>query len=350
MKRVLVLGGYGVFGSLIARELVSNRVHVTIAGRDGAKAKRFAAALEGEARGADVHAVALDACDKDACLKVFREHEVVVHAAGPFSAGETAVLEACLQAGCHYVDIADDRAYAAAVRLAGRRFRDAGLAAVYGCSSLPGISGALASRLKAENPSPPDKIRITLFIGNRNPKGDAAVRSAFRVLGKPIEAPQGTIRGFGDPEIVRLPGRWGERRVFNFESPEYDLFPPEFGAASVSVKLGFESKSATRLFAFLARLPKGLRKALRPALVRMGNAAGRFGTSGGAVIVEFFLKDGSVQRAAGFAPEQGQRMAILPAVSAVKKLLAGSPSTELQGAMTAYRFLGEAALDGIAGA
>lgn len=332
MKRVLVLGGYGVFGSLIARELAAHKIPLTIAGRGSDKAKRLALSLKGDAR-----AAALDARNKDACLAVFREHEVVVHAAGPFSAGETSVLEACLEAGCHYVDIADDRAYVAEVLSFGARFRDAGLAAVTGCSSLPGISEALAAKLKNENPEPPERIRVTLFIGNRNPKGKAAVRSAFRVLGKPIEAPQGTISGFGDPETVSLPGHWGERRVYNFEGPEYDLFPSEFGAASVSVKLGFESKAATRLFACLARVPQTLRAALFSVLLKLGNAASGRGTSGGAVVVEFFAKDGSARRAEAFAPEQGQRMAILPAVASVRKLLSGV--LETCGAMTVYRFI-----------
>src|SRR5204862_6086264 len=122
-------------------------------------------------------------------------------------------------------DIADDRAYAAAVRSYDERFRARGLAAVYGCSSLPGISGALALRAAEGIPATVDRVRVTLFIGNKNPKGRAALHSLVAGLGRPIAAPQGTLRGFRDREVVTLPPPFGRRPVFNFQSPDYDLLP-----------------------------------------------------------------------------------------------------------------------------
>ena len=43
---------------------------------------------------------------------------------------EKLLLEACLEAGCHYADISDDRGYTALVRSFGERFAKGGLAAV----------------------------------------------------------------------------------------------------------------------------------------------------------------------------------------------------------------------------
>jgi hypothetical protein len=283
--------------------------------------------------------LALDVSDKAACLKAFAGHAVVVHAAGPFADKDATVLEACLEAGCHYVDIADDRGYVSRVRSFDRRFRDKGLTAAYGCSSLPGLSEALAWNLREKSPAPVVNVRVTLFIGNRNAKGTAAVRSVFQVLGKKIKTPQGTITGFGDGETVTLPKPWGARRVYNFESPEYDLFPERFGAASVSVKLGFELRAVTRAFSLLAKGPESLRRALLRPLVRVGNLLNFLGSSGGAVKVEFSHADGSVQGATLFAPENGQRLAILPCVFVVRRLL--SEGTEkTSGAQTAYGILG----------
>ncbi len=331
--RVFIAGGYGVFGSQIAQELARDGHPLTIAGRDGSKAAKFAAACGGDARG-----VPLDIRNKADCRKAFAGHAVVVHCAGPFAERDTTVLESCLESRCHYVDIADDRRYVAKVRGFDDRFQQAGLAAAYGCSSLPGISGALASRLRDQSPEPPARIRVTLFIGNKNAKGEAAVRSVFRNLEKDIRAPQGTIRAFGDPETVSLPAPWGRRSVLNFESPEYDLFPEQFGAEAVSVKLGFELRMVHRGLALLARLPESWRWALLKPLVRTGNALRFLGSSGGAVKVEFFYKDGSVREETLFAPEKGQRMAILPAVFVVRKLL--SEGVKTAGAKTSYEILG----------
>ena len=65
---------------------------------------------------------------------------------------KAALLETCLESACHYADITDDRAYAGLVRSFDGRLRERRLAAVYGCSSLPGISGALALSLVGKRP------------------------------------------------------------------------------------------------------------------------------------------------------------------------------------------------------
>src|SRR4029079_1015043 len=117
----------------------------------------------------------------------------------------------------------------------------------------PGISGALAV-LAAERLPAIERARITLFIGNRNPKGEAAVRSAAAQLGRIFPAPQGLLRGMTGREIVDLPPPFGARAVHDWESPELDLFPILFGAREVRVKVGFESRFANSAAATLARL------------------------------------------------------------------------------------------------
>src|SRR5205823_4612010 len=140
--------------------------------------------------------------------------------------------------------------------------------------------------------------RVTLFVGNDNAKGDAAVRSVLGGLGRPIAAPQGTLLGFRDREVVPLPPPFGPRGVFNFDTPEYDVFPSLLGAGSVSVKLGFELRLATYAFAVLARLGSGY-GALTAKLIALAGRLLRFlGCTGGAVMSELFLHGGPVRRAA----------------------------------------------------
>jgi len=248
------------------------------------------------------------------------------------------LLEACLEAGCHYADIADHRAYTSLVRSFAGRFAERGLAAVHGCSSLPGISGALAARLREAAPAPVERARVTLFIGNRNPKGQAAIRSLLSGLGRPIAAPQGTRFGFRDREVVPLPAPFGRRAVFNFDSPEYDLFPALLDTRSVVVKNGLELRSATYGFALLARLGQGYGARMARCLELPGRLLGRLGCSGGAVMTELFFRDGSVSRAALVACRDGQRMAALPCALVAQALLEG-PGGKI-GATTAYQFLG----------
>jgi hypothetical protein len=330
VKPVVVFGGYGVFGSHVARELARLGHAVTVAGRDRAKAEAAAAALGPGHRG-----VVADVTDPSSCRQALAGHAVAASCAGPFSALGEALLEACVSAGCHYADIADDRAYAARVRGWDQRFRQAGLTAAYGCSSLPGLSGALALLAREGTAEPPESARVTLFIGNDNPKGPAAVRSVVAELGRPIAAPQGTLRGFGDCAAVDLPPPFGRRAVYTLDAPEYDLFPALLGVEAVTVKTGFEMGMATRAFALLGRLP--WRHGTRTARLvsGLGRLTGATGHKGGAVLVELGWPEGTVRRASLVGD---QRMAALPCALVATALARGDRARP--GVSTAYEVLG----------
>lgn len=330
MRPVVVFGGYGAFGSHVARELARMGHVVTVAGRSREKAEAAAASL-----GPPHRAMAADVTDPESCRRALAGQSASVSCAGPFSAVGEALLEACLRARCHYADIADDRAHAARVRGWAERFRDAGLTAAYGCSSLPGLSGALALLAREGAVPPPERARVTLFIGNANPKGEAAVRSAVAVLGRAIAAPQGTVRGFGDREVVALPPPFGRRAVYNFDGAEYDLFPALLGVSHVTVKVGFEMGLATRTFALLGRVASGYGTGTGRVLTGVGRLAGRTGHEGGAVLVELAWPDGIVRRASLVGD---QRMAALPAALVAAALARGDCARP--GAATAYELLG----------
>jgi NAD(P)-dependent dehydrogenase (short-subunit alcohol dehydrogenase family) len=345
VSAAVVFGGYGVFGAHVARELARRGVTVTVAGRDRDRAEAFAREL-----GRDHRGIAADVTDRDSCRAALQGHTVAVNCAGPFDRLGPALLDACLDTGCHYVDIADDRGYVAMVRGYDDRFRQRGLTAVYGCSSLPGISGALGllavgeeQRTKDKGPgTSPVRARVTLFIGNDNPKGSAAIRSAVGALGRPIRAPQGTVRGFGDPEVVPLPQPFGPRRVYNFDGPEYDLFPDLLGVWSVAVKLGFELRGVTAVFALLARLGSGYGDRTAAALEHLGRLCRGLGSSGAAIRTDVFYPDGSTRHATLLARRDGQRMAALPCALAADSLCRGGANR--RGALTVYELLGAAEL------
>jgi hypothetical protein len=333
VKSAVVFGGYGTFGGHVARELARLGVNVTVAGRDGDKAKTFAAGLGPAHQG-----VAADVTDPESCRAVLNEETVAVNCAGPFAALGPVLPEACLTAGCHYADIADDRGYTRLVRGLDEHFRERGLTAVHGCSSLPGISGALALAARAGVDGVPKRCRVTLFVGNNNDKGGAAIRSVIGFLGKPLPAPQGTIRGFGDREVVPLPPPFGRRTVYNFDSPEYDLFPDLLGVPSVSVKLGLEIRFATWTLAWLACLSSRWGGRTAALFEWAGGWFRSVGSSGGAVMTELFYPDGSCRRWTMLATRDGQRMASLPSALAARALCSG---TDLEpGVLTAYELLG----------
>ena len=328
-----MLGGYGVFGSIVSRELAQRGVAVTVAGRDGARAEALAAAL-GPGHGA----LAVDLRDAAACRRALDGHDAAVSCAGPFAADTTRVLlEACLDARCHYVDIADERDSLRVVREYGARFAARGRCAVRGASSLPGLSTALALAVAGDADAPPQRARVTLFIGNDNAKGQAAIASLLRQLGQPIAAPQGTLRAGGGCARVRLPAPLGRRTACDFDGPEHDVLPELLRVLHVEVKVAFELPLATRALGLLGRLRLGAGARTARWLSRLGNVTRRFGTSAGAVMVELWWADGRSRRAALVAERDGQRMAALPCVLAVEALARGAGAV---GALLPHELLG----------
>ncbi|MBM3993405.1 MAG: SDR family NAD(P)-dependent oxidoreductase [Planctomycetes bacterium] len=317
MTAVLVVGGYGTFGVHVCRELAKLGIPVVVAGRDGVQARKLAEQLGPGHRGREV-----DVKQADSCRSAFQDCRVAINCAGPFQSLGSGLLDACLAARCHYIDIADDRRYATMVRGYAAQYRDAELAAVYGCSSLPGISAALGLIAQHGATTMPERARVTLFIGNDNPKGQAAMQSLLGALGQPIASPQGTLLGFRDREVVELPPPFGSRGVFNFDSPDYDVLPTLLGVRAVSVKVGFELRLATYGIAFLAWLGIPLGPGSAWLLELPSRLLRGIGTSGGAVMTELFYPDGRKRTAAIVAGKNGQRMAALPAVFVARKLLA----------------------------
>jgi len=333
LSAAIVFGGSGVFGALTARALAAAGITVTVAGRDRLRAERAARALGQGHRGLGVHLG-----DAPACRQALYGQTVAVNCAGSLVSLGPALLEACVEAGCHYVDNAFERSHAVLVRSWSERYRRRGLTAAYGCSSMPALSCALALAAHAGQLAPPRRARVTLLIGNDNPKGRAAIQSFLDVLGRSLQAPQGVVRGFRDREVVPLPPPFGRRAVFNFDSPDYDLLPELLGVREVAVKVGFELRLVTYGFAFLARL--GIYPGARTAglLEWIGRPLRGLGSSGGVVLAELFYDDGSVRRRGLLARQDGQRMAALPCALVARQLCRDGPHPA--GSLTAYDFFG----------
>jgi saccharopine dehydrogenase-like NADP-dependent oxidoreductase len=101
MRRILILGGYGTFGSRILRLLAKHkRWSLVVAGRSREKAEVFARSLGDEA----VSAVALDRDAVDAEKLKALDLWLVIDASGPFQGAEALsypVIRAALAANLH---------------------------------------------------------------------------------------------------------------------------------------------------------------------------------------------------------------------------------------------------------
>lgn len=246
-KRIIVAGSRGVFGSLLVNELRLRGYDVVAPARD-----------------------TLDLRDVEAVSRVTRGAFAFACAAGPFQQLDRAIVRAVVEAGAHWLDIADDERWFFDLlddRALDALARQRGVAVISGLSTLPAISGALVRHVL-----PSERVTITLFIGNDNPKGAAAIASGSAL-----------------------------------HSPDRELLRRDLGI-DAHARARFEMPGARLAMFALAALP--LRARLRVAKV-LSRMLPRFGSRGGYVEV----RGAHTER---FAVDQ--RGAILPLVFALERI------------------------------
>ena len=203
----------------------------------------------------------------------FRNAFAVACTAGPFQLLDRGMVREAVMNGAHWLDIADDERWFfdlvddATLDVLSR---ERGVVVMPGLSTLPAISCALVRRIGA-----PKHVSITLYIGNDNAKGAAAIASGAALLTP-------------DRELLRRQGIDAEVRT-RFEMPGVQIAMRMLARFPVTMRM--------RIARIIARVAKGI----------------RLGTRGGYVEVR---AGDHVERVSG----SDQRMAILPLVFALEHL------------------------------
>ena len=234
---VSVLGGYGIFGGRVAEALAREPgCRVRVAGRSTRIGGNFAHRI-----GADFHQC--DLGDRDGLKRAIDRSFLVIHTAGPFQGADYHVAELCLEAGAHYLDLADAREFVAGIGRLDGEARGRGLLVASGVSSTPAITSALVASV-ASDFAQIEEIHIALSPGNQNPRGAATIAAVLSYLGRTIRIWQDgrwvERPGWGDAHRLQLPPPVGRRRVHNCEVPDLELFPTLFGARTVRFSAGLE--------------------------------------------------------------------------------------------------------------
>lgn len=98
---ILLYGAYGYTGTLIAKEAQLQGISLMLAGRKEAALKTLS-----EQTGHPFRVASLDELDSKATIgMLFEGISVVLHVAGPYVETATPMVNACLTAGIHYLDI-----------------------------------------------------------------------------------------------------------------------------------------------------------------------------------------------------------------------------------------------------
>jgi hypothetical protein len=236
-RTITVLGGYGIFGGRIAEALARDpRCQVRVAGRNARIGGNVAARLGTEFRQCNLD-------ERDGVREAIADSFLVVHAAGPFQGNDYRVAEACLEAGAHYIDLADAREFVAGIGRLDEQAKRRGILVASGVSSTPAVTSAMIAEM-APQFSRIDEIQTALSPGNKNPRGASTIAAVLSYLGRTIRVWQDgrwvERPGWGDVVRLDFPPPVGRRRVHNCDVPELELFPSLFNAQTVRFSAGLE--------------------------------------------------------------------------------------------------------------
>ena len=240
---MLVLGGYGAFGALVAERLARVAgIEVIAAGRSLERAQGFASRLAAEAL-AKVGGIRLDAAGISPAVLGEIKPALLINATGPFQGQDYGLARACIAAGVHYVDLADARAFVTGISALDAEAGRAGVLVVSGASTVPAVSGAVLDAY-APQFTTLSKVAVIIAPGNHFEPGLATAQSFLSTLGRPYAGPRkaaGTrFHGWQGLERRRLPGL-GARFLGLCDVPDLDLFPERYpGLTDVKVYAALE--------------------------------------------------------------------------------------------------------------
>jgi saccharopine dehydrogenase-like NADP-dependent oxidoreductase len=228
VARVLIIGGYGNFGSYIAKSLSRDpAIQLLIGGRSHEKAQRFLAELP-TANPAEAHCIDIAGGLLEALARI--NPDIVIHTTGPFQSQDHGVAEACIAHGCHYLDLADARDFVVGISTLDAAPVAQDVLVVSGASSVPCLTAAVIDHY-LPGFAKLDRIDYGISAAQQTNRGLATTSAILSYVGQSFD----TLR---DGEVRRVIG-WqdthseiypelGRRWFGNCDIPDLALFPERY--------------------------------------------------------------------------------------------------------------------------
>lgn len=326
-------GAYGFVGEQIARMAVENGLHPIVAGRKATRVERLAAELD-----VAYHVFKLD--DVPAMDRALKDVRLVLHCAGPYLNTYKQMVEGCLRAGVHYLDLTGELPVYEAIAA-----RD-GEARAQGVMLLPGVgfdvvaTDCLALHLndrlphathltlafQARGPAglPPGTQRTSIELA---PYGDRMRRDGKLVAPQRAEVTRQIDFGDGPVEAVRF--TWG------------DVFTGYHSTGIPNIEVyAVLSQAQRRQFAWLRRLRPLFKLAAVRSLFKLGVKPGSTAEERAQSSTHVWgeVKDDQGGRAVSrlHGPEAAVVWTARAALAAVQKVLAGKAPPGYQTPAKAY--------------
>lgn len=233
MSDILIIGGYGHVGQIIARSLVADFPNqIIVAGRNLAKAQRMAGGI-----GAGVRARQVDVSATDGDIDMLLDGVGVVVMCLDLPRPE--FVEQCFVRGIHYLDVTADYTILKAIA----SYQDVAVQnnaiGLLGVGLMPGLSNLLVKQALSQVPDA-EHIAINLMLGLGDAHGEAAIRWTFEQLGNfRADVPRSSQQF--------LPPDYRPRTVYPFEFADQYIVMDNGLTQSATSSLCFDSKWVTSL-------------------------------------------------------------------------------------------------------
>ncbi|HGC5669049.1 TPA: saccharopine dehydrogenase NADP-binding domain-containing protein [Legionella pneumophila] len=242
-KKILILGASGNFGSKIAKGLAKNNIPIIIAGRQ----IQLLISLKNE-----IHQSNPNVFVEIACFDIQKEliqqlvnlkTYAVINTCGPFQSADYSIALNCINAGIHYIDLADDRDFVNGIHNAlDQLAKENNCLVVSGASTVPCLSSAVLKHYKNQFSSM-DSLIFGISPGQKTERGLATTQAILSYVGKPFKPIPGASHTiYGWQNLYRQPYPIiGKRWMANCEIPDLDLLPRYSGIQNIRFSAGIEN-------------------------------------------------------------------------------------------------------------
>ena len=293
-KNIIILGGYGNFGKRIAENLLDlANVTIFITGRSYDKAANQCVEFEQRKLPARLKSAELDiqssTFEKDlSSLEPF----LVIHTGGPFQGQDYRVPQACIDAGSHYIDLADDRRFVCDINQLNLAAKENNVLVISGASSVPGLSSTIVDRYLPQFEQL-QTIDFAISPGNKAERGEATIRAILSYTGHPFKVLRNkewiNVIGWRESRKRNFGGSIGSRWLANIDIPDLELFPNRYPSAeTVHFQAGLEVSLLHHGMSLMA-------KAVQMKLVRNWSPLTKWIAKGSELLLPFGTNDGGMQ-------------------------------------------------------
>lgn len=306
MKRIIVLGGQGFFGSVAVKLLRDAGL------KPLSSSRRSSADLR------------IDVEDSASLREALRKGDVVIDAVGPFQKRSTCLIRTAIEVGFDVIDLSDSLSYAASVHELEGEIGDR-IRVLTSSSSVSAVSAALACMSGVADP-----IRITTLLvpASRYTANPASADSLMRSVGRPIRVLRDgqliASAGWSESVLFDLPAPIGRARAYLYETANSVTLPrawPSLRTADFFVDTHVPGLNHLLKLAAKSQVVHAGLTRFQPVGLQLIRS---FGLCGGCLAVEVEGSDGRVERHALTAHDGGYHVPVAPAVLAACAIARGA--------------------------